>query len=57
MTVNQINNDDSINPEFIATYIFPDVFGDFVKKRKGKENEDGKTSSTPFVVFLAYLAK
>jgi hypothetical protein len=53
----EIKNDDSFNPEIISTYTFPSEFRDFIKKRKGKENIDKKISSTPFVVFLAYLAK
>lgn len=57
-----IKNDGSFNPEIgcpeiISTYTFPAEFRDFIKKRKGKENVDKKVSSTPFVIFLAYLAK
>lgn len=53
----EIKKDESINPGIISTYTFPAEFRDFIKKRKGKENIDKKISSTPFVIFLAYLAK
>lgn len=44
-------------PDFIATYTFPAEFRNFVRKRKGKENEEGEQRSTPFVTFIAYVAK
>ncbi len=50
-------NEKLIRPDFIATYTFPSEFRDFIKKRRGKENADGKISSTPFVIFMAYRAK
>jgi hypothetical protein len=43
-------------PDFIATYTFPAEFRNFVRKRKGEENED-ELRSTPFVTFIAYIAK